>query len=525
MSNVSKEELALEDGTVVNISIVGCESSILNICPCACIDGGDKPGGGDGDGGDKPGDGDGGDKPGDGDGDGGDKPGGGDDSKEGTIGLTLLGQTGFDAFNDFVRTDDGGYLAFGRSDKTYGVPMVAQFTPRMAFTGLTSYRGLREKTSIVNVTSVPNLPGHILGINDEYAVAGTTSKYHDLILMHIDPVTRKIINSKTHKIDKGSTYASVLKGVPEKFSGSGSFAAAGSVYDARKNHAFLASFDKQMNMLDMHTMTFGGGSLNYEDVHISSSKYLAVGYVIGANTAGLSGGLLVEYNDILEPGKKIAYGYDKNMGFKFIRKLKEGFLVAGYLVDKVTAKTHVLLLYLDDQYQITRKAVVGGTGSESLHSLDIDSEGNILLCGSSTGVGAGSNDIFVIRLDKTFEVTKQLVFGSTGDENQRGKALFNADGSVTVCGATPGAGAGNYDAFMVTFSGDWKELTGSIAKYPALKINGKPGFQVLMTDFDLTINDKTTITPTGSKLVPVNSVITSDDTVSLIVDSNALTTA
>lgn len=234
------------------------------------------------------------------------------------------------------------------------------------------------------------------------------------------------------------------------------------------------------------------------------------------------GGVITFFDDVNRMTDKFAIGCETDTSLHFIRKTDYGYVVVGHVKNSLTGKQDILLLGLDEEFKIIKRAMAGGEKDETVTSVDISPKGDILVCGLTTSAGAGGNDVMAIRFDKDFQLTKQFAFGGSGNETSP-FGIINSDGSITLVGSIPNIGAGGGDAFIATISGNWKELTGSLTKYPSIVLNGKPGFKILNTDFDISVNKTTTIESGDLSLgtTAVNYLANKD--IQLIVDANAIT--
>lgn len=507
MPEISKDEYITEEGKTIHIIVSGCkleENSTLNICPCCCS-GGSGNNNGDGDGGGN-GDGDGG---GNGDGDGG----GNDDNKPGDLNITLVGGTGVDAFYDLKKTP-AGYVAYGHSATAPGTPILVSFDKDLGFVSQMSYKGGSKTVPLYQL-----VPGK--GGNDwVLPLSGTrTGGQNAMYLMLVGADDKKIKHSNVlgATSTNNMTFSRGLA-FPNDFSGSASYIFAAGTTGSLPA---LVATDSELNTMSTFRLT--GGAMQAYGLNVSENKLYAVGQVEKLFN-NKHGGFIYRFDDTFTFESVVAFGYETNMNFKFMLNTDYGYLLAGQIVDRYNGNQNILLLGLDKEYNILKRAIVGGEiGDEILDSLDMDAKGNILLCGRTTSIGAGKTDCFVMRLDKDFTLTKELTFGGAGAEDKPCAALFNKDGSVTLAGSTPGAGAGSYDAFIATFKGGWKDLTGGLKKYPNLRINGKPGFKVKETDFEVLLNTNTTLTNATYTPGHYNIVFTDDDTQTLVVDPNAIT--
>lgn len=454
MSDTQEYTITSEDGTkIINVTLEGCsiKEGSLHIHTCGCCGTCDCNGNGNGNG----------DGNGDGDGDGT----GIDDDKPGNILLTLVGSTGNDCFHAVLPTEDG-YLAFGESE---GTPTLVEFTKELKFVRQNRYVLVQGKNDISrDLIRSRDGSDYVLSYSYDVGLGG-------LHPTRIDAATREILDAKCVIACTARIY-----GLPEEYTGAGAYMAC----SHNGNTPHLITMDEYMNPL--LGFSYSGHNLAVQGLLPQKDGAIILAQANGM-FSGANGGFLIRVDTALDIQTKLAVGYERNMSFKHMLETKDGYYVIGEITDSGD-RNSILLLGMDKDFTIVQRAIVGGAGDEYVHNAAMDADGRILLCGYTNTAGAGGWDYFLMRLEPDFTLTKQLTFGTASSEDQICDALFNADGSVTLVGGTPGAGMGNLDAFIATFKGNWKELTGPVAKYPPIRVNGLPGFKVKSTDFDLMVN-------------------------------------
>jgi hypothetical protein len=109
----------------------------------------------------------------------------------------------------------------------------------------------------------------------------------------------------------------------------------------------------------------------------------------------------------------------------------------------------LLLKYNKYGKQIWYK-VWGGKGYDQLHSLTIDSLGNVYVCGRTTSLGNGGMDAYVAKFSPNGRMVWKRVLGTENDDGFR-SVQFNNRGNLILIGE---AGIGIYkgDTFIVTIN-------------------------------------------------------------------------
>lgn len=91
---------------------------------------------------------------------------------------------------------------------------------------------------------------------------------------------------------------------------------------------------------------------------------------------------------------------------------------------------------------------VGGTGNEVGQAIILGSDGNYVIAGSTSSIGAGGNDFYILKRNASGDEIWSVTLGGTSSETPYGIAEAN-DGGYIIVGETLSFGAGNYDAWIV----------------------------------------------------------------------------
>tara|TARA_R110000782_G_scaffold98928_1_gene184468 strand:- start:505 stop:1833 length:1329 start_codon:yes stop_codon:yes gene_type:complete len=106
---------------------------------------------------------------------------------------------------------------------------------------------------------------------------------------------------------------------------------------------------------------------------------------------------------------------------------------------------------------------LGSSSTERGNSVAIDSADNIIVCGESDGVGAGSNDLLVAKYNSSGTIQWQKSLGGTSADTGTGVAIDSAD-NIIVCGSTDSAGAGGSDLLVAKYNSSgviqWQKILG-----------------------------------------------------------------
>jgi hypothetical protein len=90
----------------------------------------------------------------------------------------------------------------------------------------------------------------------------------------------------------------------------------------------------------------------------------------------------------------------------------------------------------------------GGNGYDEGNDVKQTLDGGYIITGSTSSIGQGNTDMYLLKLDSMGQVTFQKTFG--GVSNEIGKSIVQlADSSYVMAGYTSSSGVGGYDVFLV----------------------------------------------------------------------------
>jgi 6-phosphogluconolactonase (cycloisomerase 2 family) len=105
--------------------------------------------------------------------------------------------------------------------------------------------------------------------------------------------------------------------------------------------------------------------------------------------------------------------------------------------------------------------IIGGTGSDNVSDLAVDSSGNVYVFGTTLSAGAGSQDTLIVKYNSSGVAQWQRSFGTTSYEYAGGIAV---DSSNNLYFGGRSNVTGNYDSFIVKVPSDGS-LTGTYGNF------------------------------------------------------------
>jgi hypothetical protein len=160
-----------------------------------------------------------------------------------------------------------------------------------------------------------------------------------------------------------------------------------------------------------------------------------------------------KHEGLKEPGGDIlwsrTYGSSGSEGARAMVQTPDGgFLMAGYTWSAGNGASDILLVKTDAGGNQQWMKTIGSTSWEFAYGLCNAAGGGYYVAGYTTGYGAHSKDVFLVKTDPDGNEQWHKVFG--GPDIEVGRSVVQTpDGSVLVCGYTQSLGAGEDDILLI----------------------------------------------------------------------------
>lgn len=157
------------------------------------------------------------------------------------------------------------------------------------------------------------------------------------------------------------------------------------------------------------------------------------------------------------------YGGPDADGARALCETEEGgLLLVGYSFSHGQGDADVLVIKTDAEGKMLWHRTYGGRGTEYGYGCT-PVDGGVLVVGYTTSFGAGSKDVYVLRLDgEGNEVWARTYGGSSWDVGHA--VCATDDDGILVCGFTHSSGAGEEDVYLIKLDGDgnlcWSQTYG-----------------------------------------------------------------
>jgi predicted secreted protein len=198
--------------------------------------------------------------------------------------------------------------------------------------------------------------------------------------------------------------------------------------------------------------TYGGTA---DDVAYSIQQTTDGGYIVAGRTSSSgAGGMDVWVLKLDALGAvtwQKAYGGAGNDVAGSIKQTSDGgYIVAGWTTSFGAGGMDIWVLKLDALGNVTWQKAYGGAGNDSASSTDAiqqTSDGGYIVAGT-TSFGAGSGDVWVLKLDASGTITWQKTYGGASSDGAYA-VQQTSDGGYIVAGYTASFGAGGNDVWVL----------------------------------------------------------------------------
>ena len=186
------------------------------------------------------------------------------------------------------------------------------------------------------------------------------------------------------------------------------------------------------------------------------------GYIIAGNTRSN-----VERNsdiNLLKTGPTGLEQWNRTFGGTFtydcvkfvLQTLDGGYLIAGSTsACRDNCTDDVWLIKVNPRGQEQWNLTLGGTGDEEMTFVQQTTDGGYVLIGNTNSYGAGSLDIWLVKVDSNGNMQLNNTFGGIGREKTY--SVSQVTGGYIIAGYTESYGVGDYDFWLVKTDKEGKE--------------------------------------------------------------------
>ncbi len=224
--------------------------------------------------------------------------------------------------------------------------------------------------------------------------------------------------------------------------------------------------------------TYGGASA---DQASSIQQTSDGGYVVAGHTGSFGGGgfdfWVLKLNVDGTVAWQKTYGGTLDDYANSIQQTSDGGdIVAGYTYSFGGSQSDYWVLKLDSAGNIVWQNAYGGAGTDYAYSVRQTSDGGYIVGGYSNS-GRSFIDILILKLDTAGNIQWQFMYGRdvvTGDDELLHEVKQTADGGYIVAGWTFSYGAGSADMWILKLNSDgtiaWQNAYGAVGSQQAWSV-------------------------------------------------------
>jgi len=201
------------------------------------------------------------------------------------------------------------------------------------------------------------------------------------------------------------------------------------------------------------TKTYGGSSPDYFRSVVSlvtpTPSYVVVGETSGFGTGGVD--ILVvrvdgSSGDIV--WAKTYGGSSNDYAYGIYQTADDGLIIVGHTSSFGAGGTDIYVIKTDLMGNIQWSKTYGGTGNEYGYAIQQTSDNGYIMVGCTTSFGAGSKDVYLIKIDVNGDTLWTKAYGGSMDEVGR-SIQQTTDGGYIITGNTSSFGTGLKDIYLI----------------------------------------------------------------------------
>ena len=281
-----------------------------------------------------------------------------------------------------------------------------------------------------------------------YAIAGTTTSFGagewDVYVVKLDANGNlqwtKTIGGKNWEEGKSLIQTS-----------DGGYAIAGytNSFGAGYADVYVVKLDANGNL--QWTKTIGGPG---DEIGKSLIQTSDGGYAIAGETKSFGAGrrdvyvVKLDANGNLQWTKTIG-GKNDDAGISLIQTSDGGYAIASITESFGAGGADVYVVKLDANGNLQWTKTIGGPESEIGSSLIQTSNGGYAIAGYTQSFGAGSGDVYVVKLDANGNLQWTKTISAKNKNYSKSSLIQTSDGGYAIAGKTESFGAGGDDVYVV----------------------------------------------------------------------------
>jgi hypothetical protein len=351
-----------------------------------------------------------------------------------------IGGKNNDGGYSLIQTSDGGYAIAGDT-KSFGAGNWDVYVVKLDATGNLQWtRTIGGENEDLGHSLIQTSDGG-------YVIAGHTKSFGagdwDVYVVKLD-ATGNLQWTRTIGGENEDLSLSLIQ------TSDGGYALAGATrsFSAGEDDVYVVKLDANGNL--QWTKTIGGPNRDWSSslIQTSDGGYAIAGYTKSFGVGGADVYVVkLDANGNLQWTKTIGEPADE-VGFSLIQTSDGGYAIAGYTSSFGAGSWDVYVVKLDANGNLQWTKTIGGKGWEAGHSLIRTSDGGYAIAGTTTSFGAGGWDVYVVKLDASGNLQWTKTIG--GPKEDWGASLIQtSDGGYAIAGHTRSFGVGDWDVYVV----------------------------------------------------------------------------
>ena len=311
------------------------------------------------------------------------------------------------AYSSIQQTSDGGFIFAGRTGNGAGSYDI--WVLKLNSSGNVTWQKTYGGPNWDDARSVQQTS------DGGYIVGGSTSSYgaggYDFWVLKLTS-TGSVSWQKTY----GGPNSEEARSIQQTSDGGYIVAGDTSSYGAGEEDYWVLKLNSTGNVT--WQKTYGGP--NNEDVR-SIQQTSDGGYIVGGSTSSYGDGLLdiwlLKLNSSGNVTWQKTYGGSSKDGARSVQQTSDGGYIVGGSTGGFIFYDDFYLLKLNASGNIVWQKTYGGPNIEEAYSIQQTSDGGYIVAGQTTSYGAGSYDIWLLKLNSTGNVTWQKTYGGGGEDH------------------------------------------------------------------------------------------------------------
>jgi len=292
--------------------------------------------------------------------------------------------------------------------------------------------------------------GHAIIKSDDggYVIAGYTSSCKtgptEVYIIKVDGNGNKIWE-KTY----GINIFDAGYGITKSYDGGHVIVGFTSFYGVTRGEIYVIKVDGNGDKVWAKTYGRSGYDRGY-----AITKSYDSGYVIVGNTSNYGAGptdvyiIKVDGNgDCVWAKTYGGNGFDS--GYAITKSYDGGYVIAGYIYSYGGENDNVYIIKVDSNGDCVWAKAYGGSGYDRGYTITKSDDGGYVIAGYTTSYGAGSYDVYIIKVDSNGNCVWAKAYGGSGYEWGGYGVTKSEDGGYIITGYTDSYGAGNYDIYII----------------------------------------------------------------------------